>query len=498
MASPLYLTLLAGPVEAVPVPKPVMDAFASAQVTESATGRSGFQLTFTLANDSPVARRCSWCHCCASSSSSPTAGCRRCSIDGVIEQYEVQPDAMSGSSKLVVTGHDLSALMDLLDLTGLPYPGLTPGPAGGDASSRGTRAFGIVPEVIPVPAPDVPVPGGEIPVQHGTDLAYINSSPTTAGYVFYLAPGPVPGTSQGYFGPQVRIGVPQPALSVNMDAWTNVESLTFSYQPLGSVAPIVYIATPSTGVAVPVPIPPVTPFNPPLGAFVPPPQKVPRADYGTAKLSPPRRLMLGMAEAVRQRRRRHRERHPGRRPVRRGAAGPQPGRGARRRDRVRRHALRGQRHARPQARRVQAVLHAQAQRPDRQPAGGPGPPLLTAGARSPMPDDKKFYGKYRGTVLDNVDPLQTGRLLVQVPDVAGVLPSTWALPCLPFAGPRLGVLRGPDDRLDRLGRVRAGRPGLAGLDRLLLGTSAEVPRLALAGAAGVQQVVDADRGPRTR
>jgi len=48
MASPLYLTMLAGPVEAVPVPKPFVDALVSAQVTESATGRSGFQLTFTL------------------------------------------------------------------------------------------------------------------------------------------------------------------------------------------------------------------------------------------------------------------------------------------------------------------------------------------------------------------------------------------------------------------------------------------------------------------
>ena len=84
MASPLYLTLLAGPVAAVPVPKPVIDAFVSAEVTESATGRSGFQLTFTLADDSMLqallllaARRRS--RCCASSSSSPSAASRRCS-----------------------------------------------------------------------------------------------------------------------------------------------------------------------------------------------------------------------------------------------------------------------------------------------------------------------------------------------------------------------------------------------------------------------------------
>jgi hypothetical protein len=48
---------------------------------------------------------------------------------------------------------------------------------------------------------------------------------------------------------------------------------------------------------------------------------------------------------------------------------------------------------------------------------------------------KKFYGKYRGTVLNNVDPLFTGRLLVQIPDVLGLPPSSWAEPCVPLAGP---------------------------------------------------------------
>src|SRR6185312_16533846 len=52
VASPLYLTLMAGPAVALPAPKPLIDALLSAEVTESATGRSGFQLTFTLANDS--------------------------------------------------------------------------------------------------------------------------------------------------------------------------------------------------------------------------------------------------------------------------------------------------------------------------------------------------------------------------------------------------------------------------------------------------------------
>jgi uncharacterized protein involved in type VI secretion and phage assembly len=49
--------------------------------------------------------------------------------------------------------------------------------------------------------------------------------------------------------------------------------------------------------------------------------------------------------------------------------------------------------------------------------------------------EQKFYGKYRGTVVNNIDPLMSGRLLVEVPDVLSLTPSSWALPCVPLAGP---------------------------------------------------------------
>jgi uncharacterized protein involved in type VI secretion and phage assembly len=52
---------------------------------------------------------------------------------------------------------------------------------------------------------------------------------------------------------------------------------------------------------------------------------------------------------------------------------------------------------------------------------------------------QKYLGKYRGTVLNNIDPMQQGRLQVQVSDVASLLPTTWAMPCLPFAGQQNGM-----------------------------------------------------------
>ncbi len=47
----------------------------------------------------------------------------------------------------------------------------------------------------------------------------------------------------------------------------------------------------------------------------------------------------------------------------------------------------------------------------------------------------QYWGKYRGTVLNNIDPEQRGRLMINVPDVLGLVPSTWAEPCTPLAGP---------------------------------------------------------------
>jgi hypothetical protein len=54
-----------------------------------------------------------------------------------------------------------------------------------------------------------------------------------------------------------------------------------------------------------------------------------------------------------------------------------------------------------------------------------------------------LYGKYRGTVINNVDPMQLGRLQAMVPGVAGFLPSSWAMPCVPLAGVNTGFFTVP-------------------------------------------------------
>jgi uncharacterized protein involved in type VI secretion and phage assembly len=55
----------------------------------------------------------------------------------------------------------------------------------------------------------------------------------------------------------------------------------------------------------------------------------------------------------------------------------------------------------------------------------------------------KFLGKYRGTCVNNVDPMMMGRIQVMVPDVSNVMLSSWAMPCVPVAGLQTGMLAVP-------------------------------------------------------
>ncbi|HWE85319.1 MAG TPA: hypothetical protein VG267_10275 [Terracidiphilus sp.] len=301
MVNPLYLTLLVGPMEPLPAPKPLVDALTSVEVTESATGRSGFQLVFTLADYGILETF----FLLAGGAPMPIIrvvllvtfpGLPQVLVDGVVLHTEVQPDAMSGSSKLIVTGQDLTALMDLIDFSGLPYPGM-PSDVRALVILAKYAMFGVVPEVIPVPAPDIPIPLLQTPSQKKTDFQYLQHLAHEVGYVFYMVPGPFPGQSQAYWGPQVRAGLPQTALNVNMDTWTNVESLSFRYEPQNAVLPIIFIQDPISKVPIPIPIPPVTPFSPPLGAAIMPPQKI-EFESGTAKLNPAIALMKGFARVT--------------------------------------------------------------------------------------------------------------------------------------------------------------------------------------------------------
>ena len=102
---------------------------------------------------------------------------------------------------------------------------------------------------------------------------------------------------------------------------------------------------------------------------------------------------------------------------------------------------------------------------------------------------KQFFGKYRGMVVSNVDPLQIGRLLVQVPDVLGPIPSSWAMPCLPFTGKQMGMWCLPQIGTGVWVEFEQGNPDYPIWSGCWYGIAAEVPALALAAPPAMPNVV---------
>ncbi len=103
--------------------------------------------------------------------------------------------------------------------------------------------------------------------------------------------------------------------------------------------------------------------------------------------------------------------------------------------------------------------------------------------------NEKFYGKYRGTVVQNIDPLQTGRIQVIVPDVSGLIPSTWAMPCVPIAGKQMGTYMVPQIGAGVWVEFEQGDPDYPIWVGGFWGSAAEVPVLGLAGVPASPNIV---------
>jgi len=92
----------------------------------------------------------------------------------------------------------------------------------------------------------------------------------------------------------------------------------------------------------------------------------------------------------------------------------------------------------------------------------------------------RHYGKFRGTVINNVDPEQRGRIQAIVPDVQGLTPTTWALPCVPIAGKQEGVYMVPQIGAGVWIEFEQGDPDYPIWVGGFWGSFAEVPPAALA------------------
>jgi hypothetical protein len=255
----ILLTLLIGPTVAIPAPPPVADALLRAEVTHSDEGRSGFQLSFDAGRSGPEALTDSMLLSLpllkpfnrvilvVSFGALPAV-----LMDGVITHQQLQPGSDSSGPVFTVSGEDVSLMMDLEEKS-------AEHPAQPESIIAlkliGSYAqYGLVPMVIPPLSLDPPIPTERVPVQQGTDLRYLQEMAERFGYVFYVMPGPAPSMNTAYWGPPLRVDLPQHALSVDLGPTTNVTSLSFTNNALTPTVVTGSVQDRSTGSSVPVEI----------------------------------------------------------------------------------------------------------------------------------------------------------------------------------------------------------------------------------------------------
>jgi hypothetical protein len=264
-----------GSFNASPVPQPVIDALTELQVSSTVGSQGGFQMKFTLGKLSPVHRML------ASGFFDPRTrviiavtvnGSVEVLMDGIITKQDVTIDSKAGKSTLTITGVDLTALMDFIDLTGIPYPAL-PEFVIVEAILAKYAVLGVIPLAIPTSIPNFKNPLDNFVKQQGSDYRYVTALAQQTGAVFYLDPGPKPGMSLAYWGPDISkmFGGPQPALSINFDGTTNIDSLSFSYDGTLATQYFVTIIEPNTKIPIPIPVPNLDLLKAPLARHAPTP-----------------------------------------------------------------------------------------------------------------------------------------------------------------------------------------------------------------------------------
>ena len=302
MLGGINLTLMIGPAVPVPVSRAVLEALTGVQVMVTAgETTSGFELTFALDKNSPLHTL----FLLTGGAMIPVVrviivvtvnGTPEVLMDGVMTHHEITHTSQAGTSTLTVKGKDLTALMGLIDFSGIPYPALPDFARVALVLSK-YAVLGVIPKVVPSVLIDVPIPTDRIPTHKGKDLGYVTELADDVGYSFYLEPGPQPGVSFAYWGPELRVGQPQPALNANMDGHTNVDNVTFAFDTEHTVLPIVMIQDKLTKIPILIPIPDITPLSPPLGLIPPIPKNIEIVNR-SAKYTPVQATLIGLAKAA--------------------------------------------------------------------------------------------------------------------------------------------------------------------------------------------------------
>jgi len=230
----IRLILWAGRSVPTPAPYELMQGLTQVQVTNTTDIHSnGFELRFTLAKE-----KTGEYGLLASGALDPDSrvaigvlvgALPEALMNGVIFHHELTPSNEPGMSTLTVKGRDVSVMLDLEEkdekFENQPDSLIV------NRILLDYAEYGILPPHQVTPTTDVPLEIQRIPRQNATDLRFIQQLAQRNGFAFYFTPMTL-GVTNAYWGPQVRMGLPQPALSINLGASTNVKSLNFANDAL--------------------------------------------------------------------------------------------------------------------------------------------------------------------------------------------------------------------------------------------------------------------------
>lgn len=262
----IRLELRIGPTAPVPVSYEVIDALIDLEVTQQDRERSGFQMTFSLGRES---KNYSDYWLLQKGILDPPNRVvitvivgvkvgvnrpikRQILIDGIITNHQIAPSNQPGESRLIVTGEDIGLMLDLKEKS-TTYENLS------DSKIvtkilQGYSQYWLKTDVQNTAY--TPQKEDKIPTQQGTDLNYIQELASRNSFIFQIKPSDTPGQNIVYWGEEKRNVTPyQPALSMNMGAFTNVDSISFSFDALKPNEPQVEIVDDKNGQQIPVKIP---------------------------------------------------------------------------------------------------------------------------------------------------------------------------------------------------------------------------------------------------
>jgi hypothetical protein len=246
------MILLLGQAVPLPAPREVLDALSNVQVTNDAQNGDGFQITFMLSKNQPVDY-----NLLQSGALSPSTRViigvvlgvtPEVLIDGIITHHQHAPSADPGQSTLTVTGKDVGIMLDLEEKNE-KYEN-QPDFLIATQLIASYAQYGLVPTV--TPTTDVPIMIQRIPRQQETDLKFIQRMAQRNGFVFYVEPLTF-GVNTAYWGPENRLGVPQPRLTLGQGPSGNLKSLHFTQDALAPVSTSGTFVEPITKTAIPIP-----------------------------------------------------------------------------------------------------------------------------------------------------------------------------------------------------------------------------------------------------